>query len=169
MDSEKIIWKGRPGLIIAFSDFRLYSLPLLTAVIYVGCLQFFTEEVSRSVLTYGGTLWCAILLWDLIVVRCISYKVTAEKLIVKTGVLNRRTEVCELYRVKDYTLFEPIILRLFGLSNLHIVSSDRSMPTAELRAIPKGLATMKSIRKQVEAERERKHARELDTGGGLSV
>ncbi len=34
----------------------------------------------------------------------------------------------ELYRVKDIVLNEPFLLRLVGLSNIVLVTSDRSTP-----------------------------------------
>ena len=85
-----------------------------------------------------------------------------------TGILNRNTDVMELYRVKDMNLAKPFILRIFGLSNVTLITSDRSMPTLVLRAIPNGTEVLNTIRDHVESLRDKKRVREVDFEDGDS-
>src|SRR4051812_45734757 len=50
--------------------------------------------------------------------QCRRYQVTTERIHLRQGVLSRKTDDLELYRVKDYLLVEPFLLRVFGLGNI---------------------------------------------------
>ena len=80
----------------------------------------------------------------------------------RTGVLNKRVDELELYRVKDYAMEQPLMLRLVGLGNVTMVTSDASTPTVAMRAIPGAEQVREKLRSAVQAERDRKRVRELD-------
>lgn len=86
-----------------------------------------------------------------------------------SGILTRHYEDLELFRVKDYTIEQPLFLRLFGLGNIVLVTSDATTPTVAIRAIPNALTLRETLRTAVQAERERKRVRELDLDGGSSA
>jgi len=91
-----------------------------------------------------------------IVTRSRTYQVTSERIKVIEGILTRRTEELELYRVRDYKLTEPFWLRLFGLGNITVSSTDNSNPTVLMRAIHDANGRREELRKYVEACRDRK-------------
>ena len=101
-------------------------------------------------------------LWKFMAVRCIRYTLTEERLTDQSGVLNRITDSLELYRVKDTQVLEPIWLRLFGLGDVRVESTDRTTPTVILRAIHKPKEAAMIIRDRVEEMRVRKGVREFD-------
>ena len=101
-------------------------------------------------------------LWQYLAVRCTRYTLTDERLLDESGVLNRLTDTLELYRVKDTQVLEPIWLRLFGLGNVRVESSDRTTPVVILHAIAKPKAAATIIRDRVEEMRTRKGVREFD-------
>ena len=63
------------------------------------------------------------------------YRITDQRLILKTGLLTVKTEYIELYRVSDLLVEEPLGERLLGFGRLVVVSSDRSDPKATLRGL----------------------------------
>jgi uncharacterized membrane protein YdbT with pleckstrin-like domain len=103
-----------------------------------------------------------IALWKWLVVRCMRYELTSERLRYRHGVFNRDLDEIELYRVRDYAYAQPFWLRLFGLGNITLVTSDRSHPVFTLRAIADGEALRDRIRNAVEACKARKGVKELD-------
>jgi len=118
----------------------------------------FTGGLSGLALIVPIVMW--IVRWWL--TRATRYELTSQRLKIHRGILNRRLEELELYRVKDYVMDQPLFLRMFGLGNLTLVSSDASTPRLALRAIP-GVATVREqLRTAVQAERDRKRVRELD-------
>ena len=57
---------------------------------------------------------------------------------------------------------QPLMLRLVGLGNVTMVTSDASTPTVAMRAIPGAEQVREKLRSAVQAERDRKRVRELD-------
>jgi uncharacterized membrane protein YdbT with pleckstrin-like domain len=78
------------------------------------------------------------------------------------GVLNKKLDELELYRVRDYKLDQPFFLRLFSLGNIILQTSDRTHPTVVIQAIPDAENLREQLRTYVEACRTRKGVRELD-------
>jgi uncharacterized membrane protein YdbT with pleckstrin-like domain len=103
-----------------------------------------------------------ILLWQWLVIRTTVYELTSERLKLRRGVLNKHLDEVELYRVRDYQLEQPFFLRLFGLGNILLQTSDRSHPSVRLRAIRDGEQLYERVRAAVEESRARKGVRELD-------
>lgn len=89
-------------------------------------------------------------------------EITDERIIEQTGILSRKTDETELYRVKDIRLDEPFFLRIFGLSNILIVTSDKTSPIISLFGIKNGSELRKELRDLVEARRDKKGVRERD-------
>ena len=80
-----------------------------------------------NIKTYILFFWTIIL--PLIVylrTRFTIYELTEERFREKTGILSQKIEELELYRVRDYTVEKPFIMRLFGLGNLILITSDKT-------------------------------------------
>jgi uncharacterized membrane protein YdbT with pleckstrin-like domain len=94
--------------------------------------------------------------------RATSYELTTQRLRIRRGILNRRLDELELYRVKDYVMEQPLFLRMLGLGNLTLLSADASTPTVAIRAIAGVEAVREKLRNAVQSERDRKRVRALD-------
>lgn len=103
-----------------------------------------------------------ILLWQWLVIRNTIYELTTERLKLRRGVLNKELDEVELYRVRDYKLERPFFLRIFGLGNIMLQTSDRSHPRVRLRAVRDGERLYEQLRGAVEQSRATKGVRELD-------
>ena len=53
-------------------------------------------------------------------------------------------------------------LRIFGLSNIILQTSDRSLPEVNICAVRNGIEIREKLRKQVETLRDKKRVREVD-------
>jgi uncharacterized membrane protein YdbT with pleckstrin-like domain len=90
------------------------------------------------------------------------YRLTTERLVVETGVFGRHTETLELYRVRDLQVTQPFLLRMFGLQNIKLLTSDTSTPEQVIDHIPAELNLPDQFRKQIEIARDRKRVRDID-------
>lgn len=152
--SENIVWEGNPSQV---TNLGVY---LVCAVIAAGV-------VAAGVLISPQAFWAlivpaAIALWKYLELECFRYTVTTERVGLRRGILTKRTDSIELYRVKDTTVIEPFFLRLFGLADIVLSSSDRTTPLLVLHAIPNGLNLREKIRASVERLRVQKSVREVD-------
>lgn len=159
---ENIVWKGCSSQIVNFWPLVICS---LLVALFLGLSVLFIWLILGVIfpLAYGGWRWLTI--------RCRIFEFTSERMRIYQGVLNQEINEVELYRVKDTRITKPFWLRIFGLSNLVLETSDRSCPVVEIPAVRRGTEIREQLREQVEMLRERKRVREVDfeSGGGDDV
>ena len=136
--SEKLIVKGSPSQI---TNFGYYVLCLPLAFIGIGFVMFLVRFLKT---------------------KFTKYEISEERIIETTGVFSRSTDETELYRVKDIRLEEPFFLRMFGLSTILLVTSDKTSPIITLSGVKEGNNLRKTLRDAVEVRRELKGVRERD-------
>jgi uncharacterized membrane protein YdbT with pleckstrin-like domain len=138
MSNETSVWSGTPSQVINLPTFIVCGLLVWLIV----------------------PLFVA--LWKWLVVRNTRYELTSERLKTRTGVINKKMDELELYRVRDYKFEQPLMLRIFSLGNVILQTSDRTNPVVVLRAIRNAEQLREEIRTLVEACRRAKGVRELD-------
>jgi membrane protein YdbS with pleckstrin-like domain len=86
-----------------------------------------------------------------------------ERTIVETkGILNvTRTEI-HYYRVKSIRIEEPLVMRILGLSNVYIKTSDPYQPELKLYAVPNGTQLRNQLRVDTDMRRKEEGVREYD-------
>ncbi|RBW47290.1 PH domain-containing protein [Psychromonas sp. B3M02] len=102
-----------------------------------------------------------IIVWKYLSIKCTRYELTNERLKVKSGILNKKIDELELYRVKDYRLEKPFFLRLFSKGNIILDTSDKTHPTLILRAISNSEELCDILRTNVEYSRKKTGVREV--------
>ena len=80
------------------------------------------------------------------------------------GVLSRRRDELELYRVKDTTFDQPFLLRIVSLANIEVSSADQSTPGLLIPAIRDAEGLREEIRGHVERVRQHRQVRLLEMG-----
>lgn len=102
------------------------------------------------------------LFWQILKVWCIRYEIDPEKLKYSSGIILRKHEFVENYRIKDYSIERPLIYRMFDLGNLTIYTSDKTTPILHLYAIRKPEEKYQILRGLVEISRKEKRVYEID-------
>lgn len=164
IEGEPSIWQASPS---QWTKLGTYALSLVLAV----------GAVALGIIYLP---WLALLLfipvgiagWTYLNVRARVYELTTERLRFYSGVFDRHIEEIELYRIKDFTIDKPFLLRIFGLGNVHIITSDRSRPSVELHGITGARDVRNQLRHHVEQVRDEKGVREVDfdrSGGAAST
>jgi uncharacterized membrane protein YdbT with pleckstrin-like domain len=157
---EKTVWEGHSSQVLHLPLFLLCG--LAAGVLLGGALLVHTKGgVPTFSLALAGVALIPILIafskWTQN--RCRLYQITTERIHVRRGVLSRKTDELELYRVKDYVLSEPFFLRMFGLGNIVLSTTDDVNRVLVLQAIPNIVSLRDQIRKNVENCRTRKNVR----------
>ena len=100
-------------------------------------------------------------LYNFYFIRTIVYELTRSQIKYSRGVFTLTTDFLELYRVKDIVQLQPFLLRLIGVMNLTIKSSDKTHPCLVLKGIPlSNLAD--TLRDVVENSRKNNRVFEVD-------
>ncbi len=164
-------FKCRPSQLLNLQTFLLSILAIPIAILLKITLE---EQQISSVLSenlaghvdrlpiYLSVYVLINLFWQTLKVWCISYEIDPEQLRYSSGVILRKHEFVENYRIKDYAIEKPLIYRLFGLGNLTIYTSDKTTPILHLYAIPKPEEKYQILRGLVELSRKEKRVYEID-------
>lgn len=89
--------------------------------------------------------------------RSRRYRLTTKRVVVETGVLGKRLEQVDLYRVNDYTVVRPVGQRLLGTGNLVLRTLDRTSPVVAIEGIRTDVVALyERIRAATELEKSRR-------------
>jgi uncharacterized membrane protein YdbT with pleckstrin-like domain len=153
---ESLLWRGSPS---QWTNFGTYFLCLLLAG---GVIAGWWFNQDQTLILAGLALPALWALGQWIGTKCHRYEVTSERIKVTTGLLSRRTQEIELYRVRDYSLIEPFWLRLVGCGDVVLSTADRSTPNIVLHAVPQAAALKDQIRTHTERMRQIRGVRDLE-------
>lgn len=137
--TEKTIWKGCPSAAV---DFWLY----------LSCLLILPIPFA---------------LWRWIQRRSHVVEITSQRIRITQGILSKRVDELELYRVRDLTFVQPFALRIFGCGNLILNTADLTTPVVTLMAVPGDQGLRDALRQAIEACRDRKRARVTEIEGPI--
>jgi uncharacterized membrane protein YdbT with pleckstrin-like domain len=159
-ETETTFWKGSPSQWLNLGPF-IVAILLAGGIIAGGV--FFPPALIGLVIPLAWAIW------SYLVVRCQTFELTTERLRITKGVINQNIDEIELYRVKDIVIDRKWWMRITGLGQLHLQTSDRSLPHVDIPAIRDCIGLREELRKKVEAMRDKKRVREMDfdeTGEG---
>ena len=152
-NTETTFWKGSPSQWLNIGHFAA-ALLLAVGISILGVA--FPPALIALIIPL---IW---IVWRYLMVRTQTFEMTNERLRISKGVINQEIDEVELYRVKDILLVRKWWMRMTGLGTIHLDTSDRSMPQIDIHAIRDSLELRESLRKKVEAMRDKKRVREMD-------
>ena len=94
------------------------------------------------------------------------YSLSEDRLFLSVGFLSIKDDEVLLYRIRDITTTRTLWQRLFGVGTVTVVSSDKTMPTLQLKNIKRPVAVKELLHKQVE---EMKIRRRVQVGEIMST
>ena len=139
MAEEEHVWTGGPSQITNLGAYAVCVLLTLTVI--------------------GAVVAIPFAIWKYLVVRCQRYELTSQRLKFHSGILSKKIEEVELYRIKDTKFDQPFWFRLFGLGNVTLVSSDVTTPVVSIHGVKDAQQLREQIRSLVEVRRDQKRVR----------
>jgi len=96
------------------------------------------------------------------------YRITTRRIVVETGVLSKRLEQIDLYRIADYAVERPFGQRVMGTGNLLLKTFDKSTPELNVHEIATDVVALyEKLRSATEAEKSRRGVRMVDYETGV--
>jgi uncharacterized membrane protein YdbT with pleckstrin-like domain len=126
------------------------------------------EGRAALVPSFGSLLACIFTLGLWLLVRWIRtlsqhYRITNRRIVVESGVLSKKLEQIDLYRVADYTVERPFGQRLMGTGNLLLKTFDKSTPELHVLEIKTDVVGLyERVRAATEGEKQRVGVRMVD-------
>ena len=105
-------------------------------------------------------------IWKHLLLKSTHITLTNQRLKIRSGLLNKKMEEIELYRVKDWTHNEPLMQRMLGYGSVTVVSSDRTAPEVTYNWLRDAKGFAEKLRNAVEAVRDRKRVRAIEMDEG---
>jgi len=122
-DEEATIWEGGPSL-------AAYAGPIALGLLLL-------PVFGAGLLVWLG-VWIA---W-----KSAGYKLTSQRLFVRRGLVSRKVQELELYRVTDVAFSQGVIERLFGIGTVSIVANDPTTPSLAMPGITAPETVKETIR-----------------------
>ena len=94
------------------------------------------------------------------------YRLSEDRIFCEKGLLNLHEEEVLLYRVRDLELRMSLGQRIFGVGSVVVHSSDKTMPTLELKNIKIPREVKELVFRQVEDCKEQRRMRTMEFVGG---
>ena len=150
-------------------EIRLY--PLLSYALlkpsYILLLffLFLFVDVDLLNLTNYRLFFCAPLLflyvYRVIYIKTSQYLITAEQIQYRRGIFSIEIDYIELYRIKDFKIRKPFLMRLISAMEVLLETSDKSHPLIQINGI-ESTDLVDIIRGRVEENRMNKRVFEVD-------
>ena len=87
------------------------------------------------------------------------YSMSDDRLFLSVGFFSIKDDEVLLYRIRDITTSRTFWQRIFGVGTVTVVSSDKTMPTLQLKNIKRPVEVKELLHKQVEEMKIRRQVR----------
>lgn len=95
--------------------------------------------------------------------RGVFYKITSQRVVIEHGMLSKRMEQLDLYRVVDYVVERPFGQRIMGTGNIILETVDKTTPAIRIAGIKTDVISLyEKLRYATEQEKKRRGVRLLD-------
>ena len=95
------------------------------------------------------------------------YSLSDDRLFLSVGFFTVRDEEVLLYRVRDLNTKRTLWQRIFGVGTITVHSSDKSMPTLELKNVKKPLKVKELLHEYVEEAKAQRRMRFSEVTGDM--
>lgn len=131
---EQVLFEGTPALVHSLGAAVIAVLTVGLALIYFW--------IKR-----GGT----------------HYRITTQRIVIDRGILSKKMEQLDLYRIVDFTVDRPFGQRVLGTGNLKLNTFDKTTPVIELFGLKADVVQLYEVlRKAVEANKQARGVRTID-------
>ncbi len=101
-------------------------------------------------------------LFKVLELNCWTYSIDNEFIIEKKGIFSVDHKEIQISRIKSMRFEEPFLMRLVGIGNLYVLSSEKYQPELKLWGIAKGSELWKELRTKTKNQRKINGIREYD-------
>ena len=102
-----------------------------------------------------------VLVWKMIEMKTTKWIITQEQIVYERGVLYRKKDYIELYRIIDFQEEQSLIERVFKIKKIIIASGDKSHPRLIVYGLRRDDEIINFLREGVEANKKLKRVYEI--------
>jgi len=147
-DTDDLLYVMKPSQLV-----NIWWLLLFLSLITIGII---TQKYWFGIIT--GIIWFS--KW--LIVKCWSFRFHEKTIAERKGVFSVLTREIHYFRIKSVRHHEPFLLRIFGLSNVVLITSDPLIRTLRLYGIRYGSEVVDAIKEEVSIWRRERTVKEQD-------
>jgi membrane protein YdbS with pleckstrin-like domain len=110
---------------------------------------------------FGG-LFFLMLIYSIIDVTCWKYEFHDEFMVERRGVFSVDEEMVQYFRIKSIKVERPLWMRFFGLSTIHVTTSEQHKPTIKFYAVEHAEIYVDMLQQLAKLERKKNGIRDMD-------
>jgi membrane protein YdbS with pleckstrin-like domain len=99
-------------------------------------------------LTWAGTIH--------LLRRSIRYRISTRTLDTEAGILSKRIQTLQLWRIRDLDFRQSFVERMLGIANIHVSTKDVSDPDLVLRGLPSSRILFDQLKDAAELARQQR-------------
>lgn len=156
---RKMLYDGSPSWKAFLGH---YLLAIVAAVVIMAVAR----EVSGSTATTKTKVLDVLLPVAIATVYCfaitfyrksIRFRVTNTVIEFERGMLSKRIDVLQLWRVRDVVYKQNLIDRILGIAHVEVIASDSTNPDLEIVGMPASRQLFEQLRDSIEIQRQSKN------------
>lgn len=89
--------------------------------------------------------------------RSIKFRVTNTVIEYERGVLSKRIDVVQLWRVRDVVYKQNLVDRILGIAHVEVIAQDATNPDMEIVGMPASRQLFENLRDSIEIQRQAKN------------
>lgn len=118
----------RPSPLYAFAS----VFPML---VIAGVSLYFAVTISKLIV-FVSLISIFVAAYRYLYINLIRYTITKQTITARTGIIARKFDNLELFRVKDYIVSQSVFERIFGLMTINLHTTDLSNPSLRMAGVP---------------------------------
>jgi membrane protein YdbS with pleckstrin-like domain len=160
---RQMIYEGVPSWKTFFRHYVLAA--LLTAAAVAGLFLFAGGTPTQPVPFLNQALYVVIPLAVMALVflgvnlyrRSMQFRVTNTVIELERGLLSKRIDVLQLWRVRDVRYKQTVSDRLLGIAHIEVYAQDATTPHLEIVGMPASRQLFEQLRDSIEIQRQHKN------------
>jgi membrane protein YdbS with pleckstrin-like domain len=156
---RKMLYEGHPSWKAYFGHYLLAGFIAIAIMAIKGLIDgsgapLMTKVLSivvplalAAVYLFGLTLWR----------RSIKFRVTNSAIEYERGLLSKRIDVIQLWRVRDVAYRQTLVDRILGIAHIDVIASDATTPSLEIVGLPASRQLFENLRDSIEIQRQAKN------------
>jgi Bacterial PH domain len=158
LETEKDLFSGHPAMIYSIGQFVPFLVGIALGIGIGYAIE--SRDGSKDAISYTvlGCLAAFGVICAYYYTRSLKthYKITTQRVKVEWGLLSKRQESLELFRIDHFEFYKPFGMRLLGQSRLHLFSSDAEFENFSIYGVPNLEGIAETLRECQLRERTRR-------------
>jgi membrane protein YdbS with pleckstrin-like domain len=89
--------------------------------------------------------------------RSIKFRVTTTAIEFERGLLSKRIDVLQLWRIRDVVYRQNLVDRILGIAHVEVIAADVANPDLQILGMPASRALFEQLRDAIEIQRQAKN------------